>query len=61
MKKWKVEAVLDTDSASDFAKKLEGAMNKIEAEGYDVQEPKPVGRHYFVYGRAYDIKVKGKR
>lgn len=49
---------MDTDSVTDFAKKLEGTMNKLEAEGYDVQEPKPIGKHYFVYGRAYEVKVK---
>ena len=59
MKKWKVEAVLDTDTASDFAKRREGVMNSLEAEGFEVREPKPIGKHYFVYGRTQTGK-KGR-
>ena len=58
MKKWRVEGILDTETVTEFAKKLEGTMNKLEAEGYDVREPQPIGKHYFVVGRAHEVKVK---
>lgn len=56
-KVWRVEAVLYTESATEFAGKLERVMNQLENEGYQVAEPKPIGQHYFLYGRKDDVYV----
>lgn len=58
---WKVMPVLDDTTADKFCQKLEATMNFLEDEGYEVEEPKPVGKHYFVYGRLPRIVSKEKK
>jgi hypothetical protein len=57
---WKVVAVLDDDTVETFARNLERALNKLEEDGYEVDDPKPVGKHYFVCGRLPRIVLQEK-
>ena len=59
VKTWRVIAILDSGEVDTFATRLERAMNQLEDDGYVVEKPKPVGKHYFVYGRLPHVVVKG--
>lgn len=56
---WKALGIVSTD-AEDMAKRMERALNTLEAEGFQARDPIQYGAHVIVYGRwpYMDVKVE---
>jgi hypothetical protein len=54
---WKALGIVSTD-AEDMAKRMERALNSLEAEGFQARDPIQYGAHIIVYGRWPYVDVK---